>query len=311
MFGKTMVRTGVILAVVGGSAVVIAGPDRLHALFDQTRTGINTVIDSAIDDPIALRSQIKKLEAEYPAKIAEVNSDLHEVTAQIDELDRERQIAERVVALANEDLAQLDAVIAQGQDALADHPGAVVRVSFNSRKVDLSDAYAQRSQVKQTRDLYATRAADLGVDLTYLVEQENQLTELLTKLETERSEFQAKLFQLDAQIDTIERNERMLTMMEDRQETINKHNRYQAHSLDQLNKRLSTIRSEQRSRLESMSGRERTNDYVSQAEQQLDIESINADFETDYEAEGVRFLIQPKVIEVEPADDHGPVASSH
>ena len=88
MFGKTMVRTGVILAVVGGTAVVIAGPARLHALLDQTRTGINDVIDSAIDDPIALRSQIKKLEAEYPGKIAEVRSDLTEVTAQIDELDR-------------------------------------------------------------------------------------------------------------------------------------------------------------------------------------------------------------------------------
>ncbi len=312
MICKTMVRTGVILAVVGGTAVVIAGPDRLSALFHQTRDGINGVIDHAIEDPIALRAQIRKLEAEYPGRIADVRSDLSEVSTQIGELERERQIAERVVALANDDLAQLDAVIAQGRDAQAEHPGAIVRVSFNQRKVDLSDAYAKRQQVQQTRDLYAGRAADLGVDLTYLADQEEQLADLLTKLESERAEFQSKLFQLDAQIDTIERNERMLTMMEERQETIDRHNRYEAHSLDQLDKRLSSIRSEQRSRLESISGRERDRDYVAEAEFQLDTEAVDAEIEAPraVEPQGVRFLVQPRIIDVEPGRA-GPVASSH
>jgi len=306
-FGKTIVRTGVILAIVGGTAVVIAGPDRLHALAHQTRDGINNVIDKAIDDPIALRAQIKKLEAEYPGKIAEVRADLAEVQGQIDEMQREQKVASKVVALAADDLAQLDAVIAQARDAQADHPGAIVRVSFNERKVDLSDAYAKRSQIEQTRQLYATRSTDLGTDLTYLQDQETQLADLLTKLETERSEFQAKLFQLDAQIDTIARNERMLTMMEDRQETINKHNRYQAHSLDQLNKRLATIRSEQRSRLEAVTGRERDKNYVEEAEFLLDqqghVKALDSSQDTD-------LLIRPQVIDVTPADhDTGSVAS--
>ncbi|GJM18804.1 MAG: hypothetical protein DHS20C14_10170 [Phycisphaeraceae bacterium] len=299
-----------ILAIVGGSAVVIAGPDRLHALVHQTRTGINDVIDSAIDDPIALRTQIKKLEAEYPARIADVRSDLTEVDAQIAELEREAKVAQRVVALASDDLAQLDAVIAQGRDAQAEHPGAIVRISFNRKKVDLSDAYAKRSQVEQTRTLYATRAADLGVDLTYLVEQEDQLADLLTKLESERAEFQSKLFQLDAQIDTIERNERMLSMMEDRQKTIDRHNRYQAHSLDQLNNRLTGIRSEQRSRLESIAGRERDKDYVSQAEFELDTGLEGQGYNPATEDAG--YLIQPRIIDVEPTDsaDQGSVAST-
>lgn len=305
-FGKTMVRTGVIVAIVGGAAVVVAGPDRLFALMHQTRDGINTVIDQAIDDPIALRSQIKKLEAEYPAKIAEVRADLAEVQGQIAEMNREQQVAAKVVALAADDLAQLDAVIAQARDAQADHPGAIVRVSFNERKVDLSDAYAKRAQIDQTRQLYHTRAKDLSVDMTYLQDQENQLAELLTKLETERSEFQAKLFQLDAQIDTIARNERMLTMMEDRQETIDKHNRYQAHSLEQLNKRLATIRSEQRSRLEAVTGRERDKNYVEEAEFLIDHDGNVQSYESSHDAD---LLIQPEVIEVNPDRNPGPVAS--
>lgn len=303
-FGKTIVRTGVILAIVGGTAVVIAGPDRLHALAHQTRDGINNVIDKAIDDPIALRAQIKKLESEYPAKIAEVRSDLAEVQGQIAEMQREQKVATKVVALASDDLAQLDAVIAQARDAQADHPGAIVRVSFNDAKVDLSNAYAKRSKIEQTRQLYTTRANDLGTDLTYLQDQENQLAELLTKLESERSEFQDKLFQLDAQIDTISRNERMLSMMEDRQETIDKHNRYQAHSLDQLNKRLAQIRSEQQARLEAVSGREHDKNYVQEAEYLIDNNGNLQSYDSSHD-----LLIQPQVIDVDPDRTPGPVAS--
>lgn len=304
VLGKTLVRTGVILAVVGGTGMVIAGPERLGALFHQTRDGINTVIDKAIEDPIALRAQIKRLESEYPAKIAEVRSDLAEVQGQIAEMTREHKVAQRVVGLASDDLAQLDAVIAQARDMQSEHPGAIIRVSFNEKKVALSDAYAKRSQVEQTRELYAGRANDLATDLTYLNEQEGQLAELLTKLETERSEFQAKLFQLDAQIDTIERNERMLGMMEDRQQTIDRHNRYQAHSLDQLNKRLSQIRSEQRGRLEAISGRERDRNYVEEAEFLLDHEG-----RVTPSTEDAGFTVAPRVIDVQPAKPAGPVAS--
>ena len=72
--GKTVVRTGVIVALVGGTAAVIAGPHRVGAAFHQTQSHINQVIDEHIDDPIALRSQIKRLEAEYPKKIAQVRA---------------------------------------------------------------------------------------------------------------------------------------------------------------------------------------------------------------------------------------------
>ena len=71
---KTVVRGVVITALAGGVLVAVAGPHRVHAMFDQARGNITQVIDNNIDDPVILRGQIKKLEAQYPKKIAEVRS---------------------------------------------------------------------------------------------------------------------------------------------------------------------------------------------------------------------------------------------
>lgn len=307
--GKTVVRGVVITALAGGVLVAVAGPQRVSALVTQTRGGIQSAIDSNIQDPVLLRTQIRQLESEYPKKIAEVRSDLGEVQTQVAQLERERQVAEKVVQLAALDLEQVDAQLEQARATQLANPGAIVRVSFDSsRAVDLDDAYARRQQIEQTRDLYAGRARDLSTDLTYLVDQEAQLTDLLARLETEQSEFQAKLFQLDAQIDTIARNERMITMMEDRQATIDEHSRYQANSLDQLNGRLSQIRNEQRSRLESISRKEKGRDYVNEAEFliQRDGEAV----ETGKALPRPVIETTPKVIEIRPDTPSGKAQAS-
>jgi hypothetical protein len=102
------------------------------------------------------------------------------------------------------------------------------------------------------------------------------------RLETEQAEFEAQLFQLDAQIDSIARNDRLIEMMEDRQATIDEHNRYQAHSLDQLRGRLDRIRNEQTSRIAADRRRDNDRNYVAEAE-----------FLADQEA-SVRLLIEPR-----------------
>ncbi len=296
--GKTVVRGVVITALAGGVLVAVAGPQRVGALVHQTRGNIVSVIDSNIDDPILLRAQIKKLEAQYPGKIAEVRSDLAEVQTQIAQLEREQQIASKVVALAGEDLSVVDAQIAQARVTQTANPGAIVRISFNNQSVDLDDAYSTRQQIEQTRNLYATRAQDLKVDLGYLRDQEVQLADLHERLTTEQAEFQAKLFQLDAQIDTIARNDRLIDMMEDRQATIDEHSRFQANSLDQLNARLGNIRTEQRSRLEAIARKDQNTDYTKEAEFLIDQQGRVQGFEQQEEL----FQIEPTVIDITPED---------
>lgn len=307
--GKTVVRGVVITALAGGVLVAVAGPQRAHAMFNQTRGAITTVIDSNIDDPILLRAQVKKLEAQYPGKIAEVRSDLSEVQTQIAQLEREKQIATKVVSLASSDLGIVDSQIAQARVTQNANPGAIVRISFNNKPVDLDDAYAKRQHIEQTQNLYASRAQDLNIDLGYLNDQEFQLAELLERLVTEQSEFQAKLFQLDAQIDTIARNDRMIEMMEDRQDTIDAHSRFQANSLDQLNSRLSNIRNEQRARLDAIAHKDNSYDYANEAQYLIDQEGRVQDFETQPE----QFQIEPTVIEITPEDAaaEGSVASNN
>jgi len=306
--GKTVVRGVVITALAGGVLVAVAGPQRAHAMFNQTRGAITNVIDSNIDDPILLRAQVKKLEAQYPGKIAEVRTDLNEVQTQIAQLQREQQIATKVISLASNDLSVVDSQIAQARVTQGANPGAIVRISFNNKAVDLDDAYAKRQQIEQTQNLYSTRAQDLKVDLGYLNDQESQLSDLLTRLTTEQAEFQAKLFQLDAQIDTIARNDRLINMMEDRQATIDEHSRFQANSLDQLNSRLSNIRTEQRARLEAIANKDNSRNYIDEAQYLIDQEGRVQGFDQPQQ-----FQIEPTVIEITPEDaaPAGSVASNN
>ncbi len=297
---KTVVRGVVITALAGGVLVAVAGPGRVHAMFDQARGNITQVIDSNIDDPILLRAQIKKLEAQYPQKIADVRSDLSEVRTQVSQLERELQVAHKVVALAAQDLKGVDSQLTQARVTQQANPGAIVRISYNNKPVELEDAYTKRQRIEDTRDLYLSRAADLETDLGYLRDQEGQLSDLLARLETEHSEFQAKLFQLDAQIDTIARNDRLIGMMEDRQATIDEHSRFRANSLEQLDSRLSTIRNEQRARLEAIANRDSDRDYVDEAEFLIDQEKrvvVPEDFSKD---DGGFSYEAPRVIDITP-----------
>ena len=307
--GKTVVRGVVITALAGGVLVAVAGPHRVGAIVNQARGNIVSVIDDNIEDPILLRAQIKKLEAQYPGKIAEVRSDLSEVQTQIAQLERELKIAHKVVALSGGDLEVVDAQIAQARVTQSANPGAIVRISFENRPVDLEDAYGKRQQIENTRNLYASRAQDLQIDLGYLNDQEAQLSDLHERLTTEQAEFQAKLSQLDAQIDTIARNDRLIEMMEDRQSTIDEHSRFQANSLDQLTTRLDGIRTEQRERLASIGKREDMRSYEDEAKYLID---QNAQIQS-YERQDAPALIEPTVIDITPeeAQPSKPVASNN
>jgi chromosome segregation ATPase len=299
---KCVVRWGVTAALVGGASALVAEtvrPGSVHALLTQAGSTVAGVIDNNIDDPVALRAQLKALEAQYPEQIAEVRRDLAESEEQIAQLDRERAVADRVVALATEDLSRLEGGIAQAHGVQESHDGAIVRISFDNRSLALRDAYAKATQIEQTADIYAQRSEEIATELSYLADQRDQLAELLTKLETEQAEFQAQLFQLDAQIDAIARSDRMLAMMEDRQRTIDEHARYKAASLDQLQSRLAKVRAEQKGRLDVITSRKATVDYIDRARFEVDRAGTPVEIKVDEWTPS-----QAKVIEIDPDDGH-------
>lgn len=309
---KGIVRFGVIGALALGTGVVVAewaSPGSVHAMCGQAKSAVNRVIDNNIDDPIALRAQIRDLEAEYPQKIAEVRSDLSDVQEQVAQLQHEMAVSQKVVSLTQADISVFDGTIQHARDVQATNPGAIVRVSFdNGRSVQIDEAMLKRNQIKQTNTFHTQRVAELQTDLGYLTQQEDQLASLLTRLETEQAEFQAQLFQLDAQVDAIDRNDRLIEMIKERQETIDKHSRYQASSLDQLHRHLSKIRAEQKAQLENFATTTKARDY--EAEAQFLIEQGDAGL-TSSVAPTTELQIEPEVIEVKPPVDGkpGPMAS--
>lgn len=138
------------------------------------------------------------------------------------------------------------------------------------------------------------------------------MTQLLTKLEAEYTSFQTQMFDLDRQIDSIARNDRMIDIIKDRQETLDDQSRYRAASLDQITTKLADIRARQEATLESLARTAEHFSYEDAAKAQIDRESA-----TDSGARTfgpARPRTEPTVIEINPdnlpAKKDGPVAAN-
>jgi chromosome segregation ATPase len=150
-----LVLTGAAL----GGALLIAGPQRTHAALDQVHTNLLDQIDTQIDDPAKLRSQLRELEAEYPERISQVRGDLAELRQQIRQLEREEAICERVVEMARADLDSLEPVFNEATAQRAAGGSSAVRVvAWQDRVYSYDRAANQVNQVRQTIQTTATAA---------------------------------------------------------------------------------------------------------------------------------------------------------
>ncbi|MBL0921420.1 MAG: hypothetical protein IBJ10_04740 [Phycisphaerales bacterium] len=278
---KTVVRFGVIAGLGTGVAVLVAGPERVAAVASSARDKALSCIDSHIDDPTIIRAQLRAIEAKYPQRIADVRGDLAELKEQMRQIDREKSVSERVVALADTDLVKLKDMLARAEAARSSSgPGRAVLVSFNNQDLPLEQAYSRATQISQTKSAYAARAADADRTLAYLDQQAERLQQLLTKLEGEHADFQTQLWQLDHQVDAIARNDRLLDMLEKRQKMIDDRSRYEVVSLEQVNSRLAQIRTKQEAQFEALDKAADRLNYEDVAAQQVEAEkAAKAQFE--------------------------------
>ncbi|MFT7486875.1 MAG: chromosome segregation ATPase [Candidatus Paceibacteria bacterium] len=262
----TIILTGAGL----GGALLVAGPQRTHAVINQVHTGLLEQIDENIDDPSALRSQLRSMEAEYPERIGQVRGDLAELRQQVRQLERDQAICERVVHMAEGDLNTLEPVMNEASAQRASTGSSSVRVvSWDDKVYSYDRAANQLNQVRQTIVAYANRAADAEHDLTYLRQQEGRLDELLLTLESERVEFQSQIMQLNRQVDAIARNERLIDLLADRNKTIEKFSKFDAVSLDGMTSRLSEVRARQQAELDMLASSQQKMDYEEMARMSL------------------------------------------
>ena len=292
---KPVIWIGVAGTLAAGTAVAVMGPHRAHALMNQVTTNINDAVDSNIGDPIALRQQLRDLEAQYPGRIAEVSGDMAELQSQIGQLEREKTVSQRVVALADTDLQQMKGLLAKADATQAENGFALVRVRFGEDSLSREEAYAKAGQISQLRSAYAAKANDIDSNLTVLRQQAERLGQILAQLESERAEFQTQLWQLDRQVDAIARNDRMIEMLEKRQEAFAKYDRYgDVASPDQVQGQIAKILAQQEARLNDLALANDQNDYERKAQSEL------SQTEWDFQARLGSDILNSRVIELEP-----------
>lgn len=288
---RNVVRLGVIGTLAGGAVILVAGPHRVAAMANQAKSAINDTIDQNIDDPIALRAQLRTLEAQYPGRIAKVGADLAEVRLHVADMNVELETTQRVVALADSELMVLDETLARAENALSENSFSVVRVRLDHKTLDLSEAYSKATRMQNSRDNCVSQIEELSRDLSFLRDQEQQLNDLHAQLQTEQTEFQGRIVQLDRDIDAITRGDRMITLMEKRQKTIDELERYSAESLAQVTSKIESLKAGQQQRLQALSNK-------TDLQRWEDIARMEIRSNTRATSNGRGF--QPAVIEIQP-----------
>lgn len=306
-FMKTLVRVAVVGTVVGGGLMLVANTARGRALLHQAHTTIGKTIDSAIDDPVALRIKIQQLESEYPKRIGEVRKDLGEVEHQVAQVRRELAISDRVVELAEADLNNLDHLLTLAEDHREQQGFGVVQIRYQDKVMSEREAQGSAKQIQQLRDAYASKADDLRQELSFLGEQQTRLSELLATLESEQAEFQAQLWQIDRKVDAAARNDRLIAIMKKREARIDEHSRYAGVSLDDLNRQLDSIRTQQESELARLAGSGTELGYKDIAEREINRAARRGSAEVRLAPDPIE--IRSKVIELEGGQRGEPLAS--
>lgn len=268
---RCMMRWGLIGGLALGGLTLLVGPDRVAAGLAQLRTKAQSVVDTVVDDPVALRRQLEHLADEYPDRIAEVRGEIAEVEHQITELGRDIEIAGRVVAYTTEDLNVLQTRIAKARDTVRQASHSDVYVGFEGIRFTIDEAYAEALRIGEVRKNYRDRKAVDQQQAKMLQEQKTRLHQILSKLEDDYGTYQAQLWSLDRQIDAIQRNDRLIELMEQQQETLASYDRFEKVSnLKQVQGKLAELREVQKAQLDTLAKRGFRDDYESKAK--LDLE---------------------------------------
>jgi chromosome segregation ATPase len=290
---RGILRYGLIGAFALGGVTLLVGPDRVATGLCQIRTKAQTIVDGAIDDPMALRRQLEHLADEYPDRIAEVQGEIAEVDHQIGEFERDVDVAQRVVAMTSDDLTNLKTLVARAEESSGGARRVAIR--YDGVRFDLEEAYNEGRRINNVRINYQDRLAHDNVQLKFLQEQKTALTDILDTLEDEYSTYQTQLWQLDREIDAIQRNERLIELTEHQQATLESYSRFgKVHNLKQLEAKLAELRTKQEAQLAHLKKRGIHDDYEKRARYDIDAGELEDPFTQIFE------------LDEAPADDAAP-----
>ncbi len=274
---KTLFRTAVIgtaltAAVVGGTAMIV-GPERVGAMAEQVTGHIESHFDANLDDPVVLRRQLAEVKRQYPTRIKAVRQDLASLQEETRRLTREKAISERVVALVDLDLSRLTPALQEARAQLTSTGVKQAAIAFDGEVMSLRRANSKAREIERTRLAHAATAADAEHNLKYLGAQEERFQALLLQLEEEQAQLSAQLVQLENEVESIARNERLIKMLAARQATLESAERFKVGSLDHVTGLLERKRAEQEAELDQLAAGVEATSYEDIAVEQLRVET--------------------------------------
>lgn len=296
---RFILRWGLISGLALGGATLLVGPERVAAGLAHVRGHAQSFVDQYTENPEALRRQLASLADEYPDRIAEVRGEIAEVESQLGQFEHDVEIATRVVSLTTDDLSQLKTLIARAEQRNESRGRTVAMIQFEGVRFGVDEAYSEARRINHVRQTYRDRLSHNEQQIEFLKEQKTRLGEILEKLETEFDTYQAQLWQLDRQIDAIQRNEKLIELTEQQQATLESYERFgKIGNLKQLESRLAELRTIQEAQLQALAKRGLQRDYYEEA---LDADTPEQ-FDDDPFAD-LYEIIAPEAEEAEVTDE--------
>jgi chromosome segregation ATPase len=272
---RTILRVGIIGGLALGGATLLIGPQRVAGTLAHVRMTAQDVVDNCMDDPSALRRQLAQLADEYPDKIAEVEGEIAKVDYQLAQFQSDIEMSQQVVALTTDDLQSLHALVSRAE-AKAVTASYTPDIRFDGVRYDIEEAYIEGKRINSVRNSYSDRLGHDEFQLKFLQEQKGRLNEILSTLDGEFTTYQTQLWQLDRQIDAIERNEVLIKLTEEQQATLESYQRFgKAQNLNQIEAKLAQLRTVQEAQLRKLEKRGISGDYEDRARYEIDSQDIN------------------------------------
>ena len=273
---RCIFRWGLISTLALGGATLLIGPQRMAAGLAHVRVKAQSIVDGTSDDPMVLRRQLAELAEEYPQRIAEVQGEIAEVNHQISQFVHDTEVAVRVVAMTTEDLGELKTLITKAREVT----GRPVFVRFEGVRFGIDQAYGEARRIQNVRVTYGDRVACNRQQLEVLNQQKARLYEIQSKLQDEYSTFETQMWQLDRQIDAIERNARLIEMTEQLQATLAGYDHWgKLDNLKQLQAKMAELQAIQDAQLDTLAKVGIRYDYEKRA--QYDLDGLNQPVTTD------------------------------
>jgi phage shock protein A len=268
-FTRSIIRWSLISGLALGGLTLLIGPQKVAYGLHQIRAQAQMMVDQVGNDTHALRNQLERMADQYPDRIATVRGELAEVEHQLSQFNRDAEISTRVVAMTTQDLTELKTLVVRVQNV--SNPGNVSFVRFKGVRFDVPQAFTEAQRINDVRVNYQDRAASNVQQISMLTEQKLRLTDICDQLESEYATFQTQMWQLDSQIDAIERNDRLIAMTEDMQATLDSYDRWgEIGNLKQLEGKLAELRTIQKAQLDTLRQTGLRIDYAKEAASQID-----------------------------------------